>query len=219
MSDATERSRQYTKAELISDAAVHLIALVMAVAAVPVMITLAAVLRGDAAAVTSTSIYGATLIAMILCSLMYNHLHIPNWTPFLKRLDHSAIYFKIAGTYTPFALLSGGHGLVMLAGIWIAAFVGTALAVFLPKRNSMLGIMTCLAMGWGILIGGWDILNTLSPAVVALMFAGGLLYTAGTVFLVVERWRYHNTIWHVFVMVASLVFFIAIMMHLVQSAG
>jgi len=74
-------------------------------------------------------------------------------------------------------------------------------------------------MGWGILIGGWDILNTLSPAVVALMFAGGLLYTAGTVFLVVERWRYHNTIWHVFVMVASLVFFIAIMMHLVQSAG
>ncbi len=209
----------YSKAELISDAAVHLVALVMALAAVPVMITLAAVLRGDAAAITSTSIYGATLIAMIACSLMYNHLPAPDWTPFLRRLDYSAIYFKIAGTYTPFALLSGGEGLTMLAGIWIAAIVGTTLVMILPRRNTFIGIGTCLAMGWAILFGGWDLLHAMSPAVIVLMTAGGILYTVGTVFLVAQHWRYHNTIWHVFVMVASLIFFIAIMMHLVNSVG
>lgn len=219
MSDTDAQIREYSKAELVSDAAVHIIALILALAAVPVMITLAAVMRGDAAAVTSTSIYGVTLIAMILCSLMYNHMPAPDWTPFLRRLDHSAIYFKIAGTYTPFALLSGGQGLTMLAGIWIAAFIGTAMVMLLPRRNALLGIGTCMAMGWAILIGGWDLLNAMSPAVVVLMMAGGILYTVGTVFLVAQGWRFHNTIWHVFVMVASLIFFIAIMMHLVQSAG
>jgi hemolysin III len=219
MSNVEQQIRIYTKAELLSDAAVHIVALVLAIAAVPVMITLAAVLRGDLAAITSTSIYGVTLIAMISFSLLYNHLPRPDWTPILKRLDHSAIYFKIAGTYTPFALLSGGQGLAMLAGIWIAALVGTGLSMFLPKRSTALGIGTCLAMGWGILIGGWDLLHALSPMVVTLMLAGGILYTVGTIFLAMQHWRFHNTIWHVFVMVASLIFFVAVMMHLVQSAG
>ncbi len=219
MSSVEPQIRIYTKAELLSDAAVHIVALVLAIAAVPVMITLAAVLRGDLAAITSTSIYGVTLIAMISFSLLYNHLPHPDWTPILKRLDHSAIYFKIAGTYTPFALLSGGQGLAMLAGIWIAALVGTGLSMFLPKRSTALGIGTCLAMGWGILIGGWDLLHALSPMVVTLMLAGGILYTVGTIFLAMQHWRFHNTIWHVFVMVASLIFFVAVMMHLVQSAG
>ena len=210
--------RNYSRAEKLSDAAVHLIALAMALAAVPVLITLAAVLRGDALAVTSTSIYGATLILMIASSLMYNHLPAPRWTPLLKRLDHTAIHFKIAGTYTPFALLSGSEGTAMLAGIWIAAFIGTGLVLFLPKRSTKLGIVTCLAMGWAILFGGWDLLAALSPSVVILMVAGGVLYTFGTIFLMAERMMFHNTIWHGFVMIASVIFFIAVMTHLVQSA-
>ena len=210
--------RDYSRAERISDAAVHIVALAMALAAVPVMITLAAVLRGDAAAVTSTSIYGGTLILMIASSLMYNHLPVPRWTPVLKRLDHSAIHLKIAGTYTPFALLSGEAGTPMLAGIWIAAIVGTGLVLFLPTRNSKFGIITCLGMGWAILFGGWDLLAALSPSVIVLMVAGGVLYTFGTLFLMAERMMFHNTIWHGFVMIASVIFFIAVMTHLVQSA-
>ncbi len=210
--------RHYSRAEKISDAAVHLVALAMALFAVPVLITMAAVMRGDALAVTSTSIYGATLILMIASSLMYNHLPAPRWTLVLKRLDHSAIHFKIAGTYTPFALLSGAEGTAILFGIWMAALIGTGLVLVLPRRSTKLAIVTCLAMGWAILFGGWDLLATLSPSVVILMVAGGVLYTFGTIFLMAERLMFHNTIWHSCVMVASVIFFIAVMTHLIQTA-
>ncbi|MEM1360230.1 MAG: hemolysin III family protein [Pseudomonadota bacterium] len=212
------RSEGYSRAELISDAVVHVTALVAALAAVPVLITLAAVWRGDAGSLWGLCIYGTSLIAMILCSLLYNHIANPGWTWLLRRLDHSAIYLKIAGTYTPFAALSGGAGLTLLAGIWGAAAAGTGIAVFAPRRAYLFGVPLCLAMGWAIVLGGGDLLAVLSPTVIVLILIGGVLYTVGVVFLLAEGLRFHNTIWHVFVMVASLFFFIAVMVHLVQTS-
>lgn len=207
----------YSRSELLSDALVHLAALLAALVAVPVMITLAAVWHGNPSALTAVSVYGITLVAMILCSLLYNHLPLPEWTDVLRRLDHSAIYLKIAGTYTPFAVLSGtGSG--MLAGLWGAAVAGTGFSVFVRDRPLAIGVAFCLGMGWAVLLGGWDVLATLSPAVIGLMIAGGLLYTLGTPFLMAGRMKYHNTIWHGFVMTASVVFFIAVMMQMAQTA-
>lgn len=212
------RSEGYSRAELLSDAAVHLAALVAALIAVPVLITLAAVWRGEPSVLLGVAIYGVALIAMIFFSLLYNHVPHPDWTTFLRRLDHSAIYLKIAGTYTPFAALSGGPGLTLLAGIWGAAVAGTGITWIAPRRAFLLGVPLCLGMGWAILIGGGDLLAVLSPAVVTMMVTGGLLYTAGIVFLMAEGLQFHNTIWHVFVMVASVVFFAAIMTHLAQTS-
>lgn len=212
------RLHGYSRAERISDAVVHIAALIAALFAVPVLITLAAIWRGEPAVLLGVGIYGATLIAMILCSLLYNHIPHPDWHGLLRRLDHSAIYLKIAGTYTPFAALSGGPGFTLLAGIWGAAVAGTGLTWFAPRRAFVAGVPLCLAMGWAIVFGGADLLAVLSPAVVAMMVAGGLLYTAGVAFLLAGGLPYHNTIWHVFVMVASVVFFAAVMTHLVQTS-
>ncbi len=113
---------EYSRAELLSDAVVHLAALLAALVAVPVLITLAAVWHGNAGTLTAVSVYGATLVAMIFCSLLYNHLPRPDWRDWLRRLDHSAIYLKIAGTYTPFAVLTGA-GTGLLAGSGAGALV------------------------------------------------------------------------------------------------
>ncbi|SFE50004.1 hemolysin III [Roseivivax sediminis] len=188
---------------------VHVAALVLALAAVPVLITLTAVWRGDAAGIAGVSVYGVTLILMLLCSLLYNHVGRPRWTGLFRRLDHSAIHFKIAGTYTPFALLSGAGG-TLLTVIWTAAAGATALSFVLRERSALVGIGICLGMGWAVVIGGRDLLAVLPLSVIVLMLVGGVLYSAGTLFLMAPRLPYHNTIWHGFVVAASIVFYVAI---------
>lgn len=210
-------SRIYTRAELLSDAIVHLAALILAIGAVPVLITLTATWQAGATGIVGVSIYGATLIVMLTASLLYNHLPRPDLRDLLRRFDHAAIYLKIAGTYTPFALLSGA-GQVMLAVIWGVAIVATIGNFLVAKWSTVIGTLICLGMGWAVVIGGRDLLAMMSTPVVVLMVVGGVLYSAGTAFLLLSRMRFHNTIWHGFVVAASTVFFVAIFMHAAQVA-
>ncbi|SFJ40871.1 PAQR family membrane homeostasis protein TrhA [Jannaschia pohangensis] len=208
--------RDYDRVERISDAVVHLAGLILALAAVPVLITLTAILRGDLAGVAGVTVYGATLIAMLSASLAYNHVPNPQWSDMLRRLDLSAIYLKIAGTVTPFALLSG-TGTTFLMAMWTAAIVATATAFLRRKRSTTLSVGIGLAMGWAVLFAGGEVIATTSWPVFALMLAGGILYSLGTPFLVLERMRFHNAIWHGFVVAASVVFFVAITWHMVAT--
>lgn len=204
----------YSRAELVSDAAVHWAGLFAVTAAVPVLVVLAALTRGDAAAVTGASVYGATLVLMVLCSALYNSLGPPGWGWLLRRLDHAAIYLKIAGTYTPFAMISGqGTGLVL--GLWGAAAAGVAMKLASPRRFRWPGLALYLAMGWAGVVAGGDLLQAVPFPVVVLMGVGGGLYTMGVVFYLWESLRFHNTIWHVFVLVASLVFYAAVVVQVV----
>jgi hemolysin III len=201
--------RAYTRAEYVSDAVVHVAGLAFAVLAVPALIVTAALARGDAPALVGTSVYGAALILMLGCSALYNMLRRPDWAWLLKRLDHSAIYMKIAGTYTPFTLISG-QGLALTAGLWGAALLGVALKVADPVRFRWPGLALYLGMGWAGVLAGGALLAALPGPVVALMMLGGGLYTFGVVFYLWQRLPYHNTIWHVFVLAASVVFFVAV---------
>ncbi|MBM2575934.1 hemolysin III family protein [Jannaschia sp. Os4] len=213
---AQAAERPYDRAERMSDAVVHLAALIAALAAVPVLITLTAVWHGTLTGIVGVSVYGASLIAMLGCSLAYNHVYHPGWTERLRRLDMSAIYLKIAGTVTPFALLSGAGG-TFLAAMWTAALVATVTVFVRRTRSTAVSIGIGLAMGWAVLLGGQGVIETVSWPVLILMVAGGLLYTAGTPFLVARRLRFHNTIWHVFVVAASVIYFAAVLLHAAQS--
>ena len=207
----------YSRAERLSDAGVHVAGLVAVAVGVPALVTLAVGLRGDLPAVLGAAVYGATLFAMILCSALYHMVPRPGWKGVLRRLDHSAIYWKIAGTYTPFTVLSG-QGAGLLAGLWGAAAFGTALRVFAAGRFRWLALSLYLAMGWAGLVAGWPMLETLSGSVLALIVTGGVLYTVGMVFFLLESLPFHNTIWHGFVLAASLLFFVAVTLHLVETA-
>ena len=208
--------RAYDRTERLCDALVHLAGLGLALVAVPALVALAAFSGTDGAGMAGVLIYGGTLIAMLSASLAYNHAPAKRWTGLLRRLDMSAIYLKIAGTVTPFAVLSA-TGTSFLIGMWVAA-LGAVASVFAPRhRSGGLSVAIGLAMGWAVLVAGGDVIATTSAPVFALMVAGGVLYSLGTPFLLWERLRFHNAIWHGFVVVASAAFFAAVACHLLAT--
>lgn len=208
----------YSRAEYLSDAVVHVSGLVLVLVSVPVLITLTAFLRGDAAAMVGTSVYGATLILMILCSGLYNVIgHGPRAWLF-QRLDHSAIYAKIAGTYTPFALLSGQGGW-LVTGLWLAAIFGMGLKLVSPVRFRWLAIALYLGMGWAGAAFGGEFIAGLSTPVLTLIVTGGLLYTAGVLLYLFDRLPFHYTAWHVMVLAASMTLYAAVTLQVVQTAA
>ncbi|MCU0911201.1 MAG: hemolysin III family protein [Rhodobacteraceae bacterium] len=162
------------------------------------------------------SVYGVTLILMVLCSALYHLVRRPGWGQVLLRLDHAAIFLKIAGTYTAFSLIAGeGYGLT--AALWGAAAVGVALEVLMRRPRRALSTALALGMGWAVVAGGGAILAALPTAAVVLMAVGGALYTAGAVFNHWRRLPFHNTIWHGFVLAATAVFYAAVVVAVVAA--
>ena len=185
----------------------------------PVLITLTAVLRPETHAIVGISVYGATLIAMLLCSALYNMFSVPGWNGLLRRLDHSAIYIKIAGTFTAFVMLSEAGTLPLILLLWTAALAGVALKVIAPHRFEWLGFGLYIAMGWVGAAVGWPLFAAMSGPVLTLVILGGMTYTVGTLFYLRDMMPYHRTIWHVFVLIASGVFYAAVTTQMVQSVG
>lgn len=207
----------YSRAEMVSDAVVHVTGSIAALTAAPVLVVIAALSRGDAPALVGTSVYGATLVAMILCSALYNMIRNPDWAWLLQRLDHAAIYLKIAGTYTPFVLLTG-QGVALAALVWAAATLGVVLKAISPRRFRPLALALYLGMGWaGVLVGG-DMLAALPGPVVVLMLTGGAIYSVGVGFYLWERLSFHYTIWHVCVLTATVAFYSAILVLVLAKA-
>lgn len=218
MADAFRTS--YTRAEKVSDAVVHITGLTLVLMAVPVLIVLTALYRGDAMSVTGVSIYGGALFLMILFSALYNIGETSglgaakDWL--LRRLDHAAIYLKIAGTYTPFTLLSG-HGMGLTIGVWSAALAGVVLKIISPERFKWIALTLYLGMGWAGLVVGGPLFAALPLPVLVLMVVGGALYTLGVVFYLWQRLPFHYTIWHVFVLAASFVFYAAVLVYVLHE--
>jgi hemolysin III len=201
--------RVYSRAETLSDAAVHLTGLVLAAGSVPVLIVLAAILRGDAASVAGVSVYAATLALMLGASAVYNMAGPVRWSGVLKRIDHACIYLKIAGTYTPFLLIAG-QGWGLLATVWAGALAGAGLKAVAPDRFRWAGLALYLALGWAGVIGGGALFAALPGAVVVLMLVGGVIYTLGVGVFLMDRMPFHITVWHGLVLVATGVFYAAV---------
>jgi len=201
--------RLYTRNEHRVDLAIHILGVLFAVNA---SLWLLWRVTGLPAAV-SVSVYCAGLVAMIVLSATYNlwpvHRSSKQW---LRRLDHSAIFIMIAATYTPFAAnrLRPPAGNVILAAIWLCASLGIALKLLFPRRFEIAGIALYIAMGWMIV----TVIRPLAASVAAadfwLLMAGGIVYSAGIAFYVIERIPFHKAIWHAFVLVAAILHFTAI---------
>ncbi len=218
MANAEITTRVYTPAERWSDACIHVAGIVLVLMAVPVMITLATVWRGDPAAIIGAIIYGLSLFLMIHCSALYHMVRNPSWRGIFRRLDHTAIFIKIAGTYTPFALLAGSST-GLLAGLWGAAFFGSALKILDPARYSWLALALYLGMGWAGAVAGGAMIAALSWPGLILIITGGLIYTIGVIFYLWEPLPHHNTIWHAFVLVASAILYAAVVVELLPEAA
>ena len=156
-------------------------------------------------------------MATIGLSAAYHLNRSPRWREPLRRLDHGAIYLKIAGTYTPFAALSlpwavGGW---LLTAVWTAAGLGVALKLAAPRRFEIASIPLYLALGWAGLWVWADVTRAISPPALALLGGGGVLYTAGVAFHLWERLPFHNAIWHLHVLLATALMFAAVAIEVV----
>jgi hemolysin III len=151
------------------------------------------------------AIYCAGLLAMLGCSGAYHLLPASAWKPVLRRLDHAAIFLKIAATYTPFALvnLGGATGLGLLAAVWSVALLGATAKLLLPNDWDRFAIVLYLALGWsGVALIG-PLVVALPRGALVLLAAGGIVYSLGVIVFVRERLPYQTAIWHAFVLVGT----------------
>ena len=213
---ATRIRPGYSRAERISDAVVHVTGLAVVLIAAPVLVMIAAQVRGDLSSLAAAGIYGTALVAMIFFSALFNLTPGAPLQWLYQRLDHAAIYLKIAGTYTPFTLLSG-HGTALTLGLWGAAAFGVTVKLVSPSRWRWFGLALYLGMGWAGVVAGQTVFAALPASVLTLMIAGGVLYTVGVGFYLCKAMPFHYTTWHVLVLLASLLFYAAVVVLLLSD--
>ncbi|SET20123.1 MULTISPECIES: PAQR family membrane homeostasis protein TrhA [Marinobacter] len=177
-----------------------------------IVLVMAAGQMGDAWKVTSFSIFGATLVLLYLSSAFYHGSKNPKLKSAFKTLDHCAIFLLIAGTYTPFLLVNmrGTVGWTFFSIIWSLALTGVILKVVFRHRFRLVRVGIYLLMGWLIVFASADLVNSLSETALHLTIAGGLVYTVGVVFYLLDRTPYMHAIWHLFVVGGSACHFSAI---------
>jgi hemolysin III len=201
----------YDRVELIVDGAIHVIGVCLGLIGAVAMVIMAA--RSVAADVPSTLIYAAGLLAMLGFSAAYNMWPISPMKWVLRRFDHSAIYLMIAGTYTPFIgqLKDGFASAGLLVGVWLTAMVGVALKLLMPGRFDRMAIALYLILGWSCVVAYGPISAALPNASLWLLVIGGLLYSVGVIFHAWRGLRFHNAIWHGFVLAAAGCHFVAVL--------
>lgn len=207
----------YTRAERLADGAVHVAGLLAALTGIAVLFAMWA-LRMDGVTLASTVVYSGALLLMLLASAAYHMWAHTAARPVLRRLDHAAIYVKIAGTFTPLSVLLGtAFGYVILALVWILALAGAATKLRAKRGQMSTGWLPYVALGWVGVALFVPLTGILPWASLALLLAGGLLYTGGVVFYAWESLRFANAIWHLFVALATACFFLGITTALAAS--
>lgn len=190
----------------------HLVGTVLSVAGLCALVTIAA-LHGDAYKIVSLSIYGAMLCTLYGISTLYHSVRSPKLKAVLQKCDHSAIYLLIAGSYTPFTLvtLRGPWGWSLFGVSWGLAAFGIAQELTLGRRTRIVSMTLYVLMGWLALVAIRPLIHSLPAAGTAWLLAGGLIYSAGIYFFVNdERIRHGHGIWHLFVLGGSLCQFVSV---------
>jgi hemolysin III len=182
----------------------HLVGAGLALAGAIVLVTLAARL-GDPWKIVSFSIYGAMLVALYVFSTIYHSVR-GRAKEVMRKFDHCAIYLLIAGTYTPFALVSlrGTWGWWLLGIVWSLALFGIVQELWLGKRTRVLSLILYVLMGWLALVAVVPLWQALTPSGFAWLLAGGALYTGGLVFYATDhKLRHGHGMWHLCVVSGS----------------
>lgn len=215
---ATREDVGYSVKEEIAHGVTHGIGILLSIAG---LIALVAVARrtGNASYVLACAVYGVTLILLYVASTLYHCIPSPRAKRTLRVLDHSAIYLLIAGTYTPFTLISlrGPWGWTLFTLVWGMAALGIVLKVAAIGRFRWLSMVLYLGMGWLVLVALGPLRTAVSHQGVTLLFLGGVSYTVGTVFYGMRRLPYHHAVWHAFVLAGSVLHFFAVFLYVMPT--
>ena len=201
----------YSPIEERFHAITHGIGAILGVLALIVMLKLS-LQTGDHWHLASSVIYGTSIILLYSSSTLYHCVQQTDFKRKLRQLDHAAIFVLIAGTYTPFTLLNlrDNWGLPLFALIWTVAIAGVIIELATGLKYKKLSLTLYLGMGWLVVIAIQPMLSNVETGGLLLLLAGGVIYSLGVIFYAWKRLFMHHVIWHIFVLVGSILHFFAV---------
>jgi hemolysin III len=214
------KGREYTVGEEIANSVTHGVGIAFSIVALTLLIG-DAVLYGDGWALGGGIVLGVSLILLYTGSTLYHAIPFPRARHVFKIIDHSAIYLLIAGSYTPFTLVTmrATGGWWMFGVVWVLAAVGISTEAFWAYRPRWLSAVVYLFMGWLAVFMIGPMRASLAPMGLWLLIAGGLCYTLGTVFYVYKKVPYFHMVWHLWVLAGSVCHFLAVLLFVVPISA
>lgn len=212
---------QYTVGEEIANAVTHGVAALLSIAGLAVLVAFAVLYSGSPKVVAAVSIFGASMVFLYTASTLYHSIPNPRAKKVLQYLDHSMIYILIAGSYTPFCLitLQGYTGIALLCVVWLIAIAGISLQAVLLHKADWINCLLYLSMGWLAVFVIDPLVSTLDSTGLALLVAGGLAYTVGVVFYIFERIPFSHAIWHTFVFAGTTLQFFSVLFYVIPGVN
>lgn len=206
----------YTFSEELANAITHGIGIVFAISALGVLTAFSTVF-GTIWHIVSCSIYSGTMILMYTASTLYHSIPWPKAKKVFRILDHAAIFLLIAGTYTPFTLVSlnGPWGWSLFGIIWGLAVAGILCEIFFLGRYRFLALCIYIGMGWAVVAAAKPLISAVPFNGLLLLLTGGIFYTVGIIFYVFEKIPYNHAIWHLFVLAGTVFQFFAILLYVI----
>lgn len=203
----------YTLTEEICHCTIHGLGIILSIAGLVILAAFSSV-YGNAWTVVSTALFGASMIVLYTASTLYHAIPNAQAKKILKKFDHIAIYYLIAGTYTPFLLvnLRGALGWTIFGIIWGLALLGTVLKLVTSGSGTKIwSIGLYLLMGWMIVFASKSLYAHISTTGLVFLVLGGLFYTFGIFFYVWKSRKYTHAIWHFFVLTGTIMHFFAVL--------
>ena len=201
----TNEVNNFSFTEEVWHAITHGVGFFLSIAALTLLVSFAAI-GGKPINIIAASIYGTALIVMYGSSTLYHAITHKEIKQFFQKFDHSAIYFLIAGSYTPVLLITivGIEGWILFSIEWLIAIVGITLKFIYPGRFETLSMLAYILIGWLIIVIFETFKNSIDPIGFWLMLSGGITYSIGIIFFIKGHKKHFHTIWHLFVLAGSI---------------
>ena len=211
----------YTVGEEIANAVTHGVAALLSVAGLCVLVAFAASYSGSALVVTAVAIFGASMVCLYTASTLYHAIPDIRAKKVLQVLDHAMIYILIAGSYTPFCLvtLKGWVGITLCCAVWAIAIAGVSLQKILLKRSDWINCLLYLVMGWLVVLAIDPLISALPEGGLWLLVLGGVAYSVGVIFYIWEKLPYGHAVWHVFVFLGTVLQFFSVLLYVIPGVS
>jgi hemolysin III len=205
----------FSKGEEIANSITHGIGALLSIAALVILIVFSS-LYGNTWHVVSFTLFGATMVILYFSSTMVHALPQGKAKDVFEILDHSSIYFFIAGSYTPFLFIAvkGWLGWTLFGIVWGVAVAGTVFKAFFVKKYLFVSTLGYLGLGWQIVFAWNRLTENIPHNGIVLLAAGGVLYSIGAIFYVWRGFKFHHAVWHLFVIAGTIMHFFAVLFYL-----
>lgn len=210
----------YSFLEEVFNSVTHGVGILVSIAALVLMVIFS-YRYGSALHIVSAAVFGTTLVLLYTASTLYHSFQKPRLKRVFKIMDHSCIYALIAGTYTPFVLvtLRGALGWTIFGIVWSLTVLGILFKVFFINRFKIISTLAYVFMGWIIVVALKPLVHALPGSAIAWIVAGGVIYTLGTIFYSWKKIPFNHAIWHSFVLAGSACHVCAVMFYVIPSGA